>query len=107
MSNARPPSGLCGTISYSGTMAVAPGFWRTGKQKLTAANSQQLRTAAVLHSSSTQLRSHRMRRLLLVFAVLASVFSFAQQPAPIAGKPAPAPKITYIRAGRLFDGTSN
>src|SRR5436309_9878929 len=48
-----------------------------------------------------------MRRLLFVFAVLASVWSFAQQPAPVAGKPAPAPKITYIRAGRLFDGTSD
>src|SRR5947209_4376302 len=75
--------------------------------KLTA-KSQQPGAALVLHSSSTQLRSHRMRRrLLLVFAVVASVFSFAQQPAPVAGKPAPAPKITYIRAGRLFDGTGD
>ena len=48
-----------------------------------------------------------MRRFLLIFAVFASVFSFAQQPAPVAGKPAPTPKITYIRAGRLFDGTSD
>ncbi|PYP92890.1 MAG: Xaa-Pro dipeptidase [Candidatus Angelobacter sp. Gp1-AA117] len=46
------------------------------------------------------------RRLLLVCALLASVFTFAQQPpAPAAAKP--APRITYIRAGRLFDGTSD
>ena len=46
------------------------------------------------------------RRLLLVCAILASVVTFAQQPpAPAAAKP--APKISYIRAGRLFDGTSD
>ena len=48
-----------------------------------------------------------MRRLLLIFAVFASACSFAQQPAPVVGKPSPAPKITYIRAGRLFDGVSD
>lgn len=46
------------------------------------------------------------RRLLLVCFILASVFAFAQQPpAPATAKP--APKITYIRAGKLFDGTSD
>jgi hypothetical protein len=44
-----------------------------------------------------------MKRLLVVLVFLAS--SLAQQPPKAA--PAPAPKTTYIRAGRVFDGTAD
>src|SRR5436853_2477121 len=45
-----------------------------------------------------------MKRLLLcVFAAIFSTLSFAQQPLKPAAKP--APKMVYIQAGRLFDGT--
>lgn len=48
-----------------------------------------------------------MKRLLaIVFAVVSSAVVFAQQPAK-AGAGKPAPRITYIRAGRLFDGTGD
>src|SRR5260370_1199643 len=43
-----------------------------------------------------------MQRLFIVLVFLAS--AIAQQPA--SPTPSPAPKTTYIRAGRLFDGTS-
>ena len=44
--------------------------------------------------------------LLCTVALLSSISALAQQPAkPEAGKP--ATKITYIRAGRLFDGTGD
>ncbi|HEY6249158.1 MAG TPA: amidohydrolase family protein [Candidatus Angelobacter sp.] len=48
-----------------------------------------------------------MKRLFFcVLAALATVVAGAQQPAK--AEPArPAPKITYIRAGRLFDGTGD
>jgi len=48
-----------------------------------------------------------MKNLLLcTVALLSSISALAQQPAkPEAGKP--ATKITYIRAGRLFDGTGD
>lgn len=48
-----------------------------------------------------------MKRLLaIVFAVVSSAVVFAQQPAKVgAGKA--APKVTYIRAGRLFDATGD
>jgi imidazolonepropionase-like amidohydrolase len=47
-----------------------------------------------------------MKRLFAVFILLASCM--AQQPPQAAPspKPTPAPKVTYIRAGRLFDATS-
>ncbi len=44
-----------------------------------------------------------MQRLFIVLIFLANVI--AQQPAT--PTPTPAPKTTYIRAGRLFDGTSD
>ncbi len=44
-----------------------------------------------------------MQRLFIVLIFLAS--AIAQQPA--SPTPTPAPKTTYIRAGRLFDGTSD
>lgn len=48
-----------------------------------------------------------MKRLLaIVLAVVSSAVVFAQQPAK-AGAGKPAPKVTYIRAGRLFDGTGD
>ena len=47
-----------------------------------------------------------MKRLLPLLIAVMTAIAFAQQPAqPPANKP--APKITYIRAGRLFDGTSD
>jgi imidazolonepropionase-like amidohydrolase len=47
-----------------------------------------------------------MKRLLLgIFVLIVSSLAIAQQPRPAGTKP--APKITYIRAGRLFDGTSD
>src|SRR5436853_2638892 len=47
-----------------------------------------------------------MKRLLLcVFAAIFSTLSFAQQPLKPAAKP--APKMVYIRAGRLFDARSD
>jgi len=46
------------------------------------------------------------RCFFFVCALLASVFTFAQQP-PASAAAKPAPKVTYIRAGRLFDGTSD
>src|SRR5215467_1536512 len=47
-----------------------------------------------------------MKNLLFCFAVLVSTTCvFAQQPAAAPAKP--APKITYIRAGHLFDGTGD
>src|SRR5262245_12703896 len=48
--------------------------------------------------------SHRMKRLVVVLVLLASCM--AQEPKP-AASPTPAPKTTYIRAGRLFDGTTD
>jgi imidazolonepropionase-like amidohydrolase len=45
---------------------------------------------------------HRMKRLFVVLVFLASCL--AQEPKPT---PTPAPKTTYIRAGRLFDGTTD
>ena len=47
-----------------------------------------------------------MKRLLPLLIAVMTAIAFAQQPAqPPVNKP--APKITYIRAGRLFDGTSD
>ncbi len=47
-----------------------------------------------------------MKRLLPLLIAVMTATAFAQQPAqPPVNKP--APKITYIRAGRLFDGTSD
>src|SRR5215467_10784757 len=47
-----------------------------------------------------------MKNLSLIFlCVLASICAIAQQPAKPEAKP--APKITYIRAGRLFDATDD
>src|SRR5437762_224420 len=52
------------------------------------------------------LRRLKMKRLLPLLIAVMTAIAFAQQPAqPPANKP--APKITYIRAGRLFDGTSD
>ncbi len=48
-----------------------------------------------------------MQRLLIsVFAVLLSTFGFSQQPSKTE-LAKPAPKVTYIRAGRLFDATGD
>ena len=48
-----------------------------------------------------------MKRLLaIVFAVVSTAVVFAQQPAT-AGAGKPAPRITYIRAGRLFDAAGD
>jgi len=48
-----------------------------------------------------------MKRLLLsVLALTSTAVAFAQQP-PSAQAGKPAPKIIYIRAGRLFDGTGD
>lgn len=48
-----------------------------------------------------------MKNLLsLILTVISSVAALAQQPAKTAANK-PAPKITYIRAGRLFDGTGD
>src|SRR5262245_59954602 len=47
---------------------------------------------------------HRMKRLIVVLVFLANCM--AQEPKP-AASPTPAPKTTYIRAGRLFDGTTD
>src|SRR5438477_62606 len=56
--------------------------------------------------SSITLRSTRMKRLLLcVFAAIFSTLSFAQQPSKPPAKA--APKMVYIRAGRLFDARSD
>jgi imidazolonepropionase-like amidohydrolase len=45
-----------------------------------------------------------MKRLIVVLVFLTSCL--AQEPKP-AASPTPAPKTTYIRAGRLFDGTTD
>ena len=48
-----------------------------------------------------------MKNLLsLILTVISSVAALAQQPAKTAANK-PAPKITYIHAGRLFDGTDD
>jgi len=44
-----------------------------------------------------------MKKLILLILSVISITAFAQQPPPNK----PAPKITYIRAGRLFDSTSD
>ncbi len=46
-----------------------------------------------------------MKRLFVVLTFLAA--GLAQQPPKASPTPAPAPKTTYIRAGRLFDGTAD
>lgn len=49
----------------------------------------------------------QMKNLLsLILTVISSIAALAQQPAKTAANK-PAPKITYIRAGRLFDGTGD
>ncbi|HLJ26371.1 MAG TPA: amidohydrolase family protein [Candidatus Angelobacter sp.] len=47
-----------------------------------------------------------MKRILLVFFATTAILAFGQQP-PKGAPSKPAPKITYIRAGRLFDGTGD
>jgi imidazolonepropionase-like amidohydrolase len=47
-----------------------------------------------------------MKRILLVLVVLMTTTALAQQPATLPANK-PAPKTVYIRAGRLFDGTSD
>lgn len=50
--------------------------------------------------------SGQMRKIIFCFAALLSfTCALAQQPGQPSAKP--APKITYIRAGRLFDGTGD
>ena len=46
-----------------------------------------------------------MKKILFLLALVSSTCVFAQQPAAPSTKP--APRITYIRAGRLFDGTGD
>jgi imidazolonepropionase-like amidohydrolase len=47
-----------------------------------------------------------MKKFLLLFAaVVSTTCAFGQQPGVAPAKP--APKVTYIRAGRLFDGTGD
>src|SRR5713101_3338646 len=52
------------------------------------------------------LRRLKMKRLLPLLIAVMTATAFAQQPAQSPVNK-PAPKITYIRAGRLFDGTSD
>src|SRR5712691_3731940 len=52
------------------------------------------------------LRRLKMKRLLPLLIAVMTATAFAQQPAPPPVNK-PAPRITYIRAGRLFDGTSD
>ena len=46
-----------------------------------------------------------MKRILCVFLLAAGCV--AQEPAKPAASPAPSPRTTYVRAGRLFDATSD
>lgn len=46
-----------------------------------------------------------MKKILFLLALVSSTCAFAQQPTAPSTKP--APRITYIRAGRLFDGTGD